>query len=311
MPLKPANKTDQSRESGTLYVVATPIGNLADITLRALETLRSVHIIAAEDTRHTRKLLSYYDIHKPLVSYHSHSQDRRGSELLRKIEEGQDIALVTDAGTPGISDPGALLIHQALEAELPVTVIPGPTALITALVASGLPTHPFAFLGFPPSRGKTRRRFFALYAFLPMTLILYESPQRLQPTLRDILASWGNRRIAVARELTKLYEETFRGTVTEAQSHFALEARGELTLVVAAADELPSMEDATDEEWDAASGESQAAETAISWQEELRSLLHDMQMTVKEAADQISRRHRLPRRMVYQEALRLKNSCFP
>ena len=153
MPSKHVTESEAPAESGTLFIVATPIGNLADITLRALDVLRSAHLIAAEDTRRTRKLLTYYDIHKPLISYHSHNLRERGPELLQKLTAGTSVALVTDAGTPGISDPGALLVQQALERGLPVAVIPGPTALISALVASGLPTHPFAIPGFPSSQG--------------------------------------------------------------------------------------------------------------------------------------------------------------
>jgi len=279
--------TEDSGEKGpgTLFVVATPIGNLADITLRALDVLRSVDRIAAEDTRRTRKLLSFYDIHKPLVSYHGHNIQKRGPELIARMLEGEDIALVTDAGTPGISDPGALLISQALEKDLAVSVIPGPAALITALVGSGLPTHPFAFLGFAPGRGAGRRRFFTRYSSLPMTVILYESPQRLHATLQDILRIWGDRRIAVARELTKKFEEVFRGKVSEAADHFAEGVRGELTLVVEGAEE----ETGEVEEKD--------------WREDLQSLLDVPGTSVKEAVRRIMERHGLPRRMVYREAV--------
>lgn len=289
MPSKPVNRAAAPESPARLYVVATPIGNLADITIRALDTLRTVHFIAAEDTRHTRKLLSYYDIHRPLTSYHSHNAQQRGPELLKRVQAGESVALVTDAGTPGISDPGYLLIEQAIAMGILVEVVPGPTALITALVASGLPTHPFAFLGFAPARGSGRRRFFESYAGLPMTLVLYESPQRLQKTLEDILTHWGDRRMAVARELTKQYEEIFRGVVSEACGHFPREVKGELTLVVAGREEQP--------------GEQQDKED---WKEELRELILESQMSVREVADRISDRHRLPRRMVYQEALRIK-----
>jgi len=274
---------------GTLFVVATPIGNLADITLRALDVLRCVHLIAAEDTRHTRKLLSFYDIHKPLISYHSHNIRERGQELLGKITAGASVALVTDAGTPGISDPGALLVQQAVERCLPVTVIPGPTALIAALVASGLPTHPFAFLGFPPARGTGRKHFFSSHASLSMTLILYESPQRLGRTLEDMLQSWGDRRIAIAREVTKKFEEFFRGSITEATNHYAEGARGELTLVV-----------------EGFRGEQAAEVEQENWQEKLASLLENPRQTVKQATEEIVRRHRLSRRLVYQKALEMR-----
>ena len=192
----PSNLDDEKgAKEGTLYVVSTPIGNLADISLRALDTLRTVNLIAAEDTRHTRKLLSYYDIHKPLISYHEHNARQRGGELIEKIASGQSVALVTDAGTPSVSDPGRLLIEAALERGIEPVAIPGATALISALVVSGLSTQPFVFLGFPPARGAERRRFFEKNARLEMTLVLYESPRRLTKTLRDMLGGWGERRI--------------------------------------------------------------------------------------------------------------------
>ena len=278
-------------QPGTLFVVATPIGNLADITLRALDVLRSVDLIAAEDTRHTRKLLSFYDIHKPLLSYHSRNIRKRGPELIEKISAGASIALVTDAGTPGVSDPGALLVQQALDRTLPVVVIPGPTALISALVASGLSTHPFAFLGFPPARGSGRRRFFSVHASLSMTIILYESPQRLLKTLEDIIRFWGDRRIVVARELTKKFEEFLRGTVSEAAKHYAGGTRGELTLVVEGFREGEPTE-----------------RVQQNWQDELVSLLQDPQLAVKQATDTILRRHQLPRRLVYQKAVEIRSS---
>jgi 16S rRNA (cytidine1402-2'-O)-methyltransferase len=278
-------------EPGTLYLVATPIGNLADITLRALDLLRTVDVIAAEDTRHTRKLLSHYQIHKPLVSYHSHNARQRGPELLHKLREGTRVALVTDAGTPGISDPGALLVSQVLEAGLSVIVLPGPAAFLMAVVASGLSTQPFVFLGFPPARAAGRKRFFADYGALAMTLVLYEAPQRLLRTLEEMLGVWGNRRIVVARELTKIHEEFFRGTIARAIEHFRPGVRGELTLVVAGAEEPPARQD---EERD--------------WRLELEDLLRQPGITVRMAADGIAKRFRLSKRLVYQEALRIKKS---
>jgi 16S rRNA (cytidine1402-2'-O)-methyltransferase len=289
MPLKPAPEGSAAKQRGTLYLVATPIGNLADITLRALETLRSVSVIAAEDTRHSRKLLSYYDIHKPLVSYYAQNEEARGQELLSRIRNGEDVALITDAGTPGISDPGSLLVRNALLADLPVVVIPGATALIAALIGSGLSTHPFTFLGFPPARGSGRSRFFTDYAKLTMTLILYESPQRLQRTLGEILEHWGDRRIAVARELTKLYEETIRGTVQEVMKHFNEDVRGELTLVIEGA------------------SEESAEKPELEWRDALKKLLEKEETGVKEAADLIARQYGLSRRLVYREALSVKN----
>lgn len=276
--------------SGILYVVGTPIGNLADISLRALDTLRSVDLIAAEDTRHTRKLLARYDIHNPLISYHSQNMKFRGPELLKKIQSGQKLALVTDAGTPGISDPGSLLVRQVLDGGLDVVSIPGPAALITALVVSGLPTQPFAFLGFPPNRGAGRTRFFQSYATLPMTVVLYESPQRLQRTLGDLLKFWDNRRIAVARELTKKFEEVFRGTIVEAQAYFSQGAKGEFSLVVAAAE-----------------ADTEGSEKEESWIEELEHLIRDEGLSVKESVNVVSQKHGVARRSVYQAALSIKS----
>jgi 16S rRNA (cytidine1402-2'-O)-methyltransferase len=291
MPSKHVTELDARAESGTLYIVATPIGNLADITLRALDVLRSTQLIAAEDTRRTRKLLTYYDIHKPLISYHSHNLRERGPELLQKITTGISVALVTDAGTPGISDPGALLVQQALERGLPVAVIPGPTALISGLVASGLPTHPFVFLGFPPAKGSSRKQFFSSHASLPMTRILYESPQRLPKTLEDMFHFWGDRRIAIARELTKQFEEFFRGTVAEAIEHFADGTRGELTLVVEGFRE-----------------EQANMTTQQDWQEKLFAILTNQYVSVKQATEEIALHHRLPRRLVYQKALEIRRN---
>jgi len=290
MHSKRSNNAGERAGPGTLYVVATPIGNLSDISLRALETLRSVHLIAAEDTRHTRKLLSRHDIHKPLVSYHGHNLERSGRELMERIEAGESVALVTDAGTPGVSDPGALLIAGAVDRGLPLVVIPGATALIAALVASGLPTHPFAFLGFAPARGHGRTKFFASHAVLTMTLILYESPKRLARTLEDILTFWGDRRIAVARELTKRHEEVFRGLVSRCREHFPGEVKGELTLVVEGA----------------AEGIIAAEREERDWRGELRLLLDTPGVTVKDAVERIAAARRVPRRTVYREALRGK-----
>lgn len=286
---RPSSNPAEIGCSGTLHVVATPIGNLGDITLRALETLGTVDVIAAEDTRHTRKLLTHYAIHKPLLSYHSQNAGERAPQLLGRLKAGQSLALVTDAGTPGISDPGGSLVNEALAQGIPVTVIPGPSAVISGLVVSGLPTHPFAFLGFPPARGNGRKRFFESSGSLPMTLVLYESPKRLLRTLQDILSLWGDRRVAVARELTKHYEEVFRGSVSKALEHFAGETRGEVTLVVAGCE-------ASHEE----------VNKALNWSQELRSLLEDMRLSVREAADAIAGQYGLSRRLVYQEALRIR-----
>ncbi len=307
MPSNP----DDSKEAkeGKLYIVATPIGNLADITLRALETLRAADIIAAEDTRRTRKLLSYFEIHKPTVSYREHNERTRGSDLLDKIASGKIVALVTDAGTPCISDPGHLLVEAALERGIEPVAVPGPTALISALVVSGLPAQPFVFLGFPPSKGAERRRFFEKNAKLEMTLILYESPKRLVKTLKDIAENWGDRKLAVARELTKMHEEVFRGRISEAMSHFAGEVRGELALVVegAATGAVAQPESEQAAESSELSNAECFRQQSLPWKEELKVLLAGG-LSSKEAVQAVVRRFSLPRRVVYQAVLEMKKS---
>lgn len=225
-----------------LYLVATPIGNLEDITLRALRILREVSLIAAEDTRHTGKLLSHYDIHTPLVSYHDYSTPQRLSQLLAQLATGADVALVSDAGTPGLSDPGFRLVQAAVAEGIPVSSVPGATAAVSALVASGLPTDSFLFLGFLPRQHSARQTALARVAHLPYTLVLYESPHRLLEMLADVHAILGDRAVVVARELTKLYEEFWRGRVSAAQLYFGDQerVRGELTVLIAGAAEAPA-----------------------------------------------------------------------
>jgi len=219
---------------GTLYVVATPIGNLADITLRALSILKEVDLIAAEDTRVTHNLLQHYGIDTPSTPYHQHSLGRKAQMLLDMLRSGKDIALVSDAGTPGISDPGHEIIALAIADGIPIVTIPGPNAIITALVASGLSTKRFAFDGFPPRRTGERRSFFDSLKDEHRTMVFYESPHRLLPTLKGMLASWGDRQIAVVREATKMFEEVHRGTVSSAIERFAaVKAKGEITIVAA------------------------------------------------------------------------------
>ncbi len=220
----------------TLYLVATPIGNLEDITLRALRVLREVPCIAAEDTRQTARLLRHYQIETgKLISYHEHNKRRRQALLLERLAQG-DVALVSDAGTPLVNDPGYELVQAAWAAGHRVVPIPGPSAPLAALIASGLPTDTFLYLGYLPRRAPERRRRLSEVAALPCTLIALETPHRLLAALEDIQAVLGDRRLAVARELTKMHEEIFRGTVSEARARFAAEApRGEITLVLAGA----------------------------------------------------------------------------
>jgi len=220
---------------GTLYVVGTPIGNLEDITLRALRILRQVRLIAAEDTRTTARLLAHYHIETPLTSYWEHNKLSKLQTILSMLEEG-DVALVSEAGMPGLSDPGYELIRAAIEAGHQVSPAPGPTASITALVVSGLPTDHFLYLGFLPRRAGARRRLLARVASVQCTLLAFEAPHRLLDTLEDIERVLGDREIVIARELTKLHEEIWRGRVGQARDHFAAgPLRGEFTLVIAGA----------------------------------------------------------------------------
>ncbi len=222
---------------GTLYLVGTPIGNLEDITLRALRILREVSLIAAEDTRHTRTLLARYDIHTPTTSYFEHNKLAKLDAILAALETG-DVALVSDAGMPGISDPGYELVRAALERGFPVVPVPGPSAIVAALAASGLPTDAFVYVGFLPRKAGERRRALEALRGERRTLVLYEAPHRLLDTLADILDTLGDRPVAIARELTKVHEEMWRGTVSGARAHFAEHApRGEFTLVIGGAAE--------------------------------------------------------------------------
>lgn len=216
---------------GALYIIATPIGNLEDITLRALRVLKEVDLIACEDTRHTRKLLAHYQISKPTVSYHEHNERERAVELIEKIEAGLNIALVSDAGTPLISDPGFHVVGEAIDRQIPVIPIPGPSALVTALSAAGLPTGEFAFAGFLPSRRAARTARLKELADVRSTLIFYEAPHRINATIEDARAALGDRACVVARELTKLHEEFVRGRLSEITIPEG-SARGEIVLLI-------------------------------------------------------------------------------
>ncbi|RLA75864.1 MAG: 16S rRNA (cytidine(1402)-2'-O)-methyltransferase [Deltaproteobacteria bacterium] len=223
----------QRDDKGVLYVVATPIGNLEDITLRAIKTLREVDLIAAEDTRRTRTLLSRYRIKAPTVSFFEGNEGRRTAELLNELRGGKRIALLCDAGTPTISDPGYRLVRGAREAGIPVVPIPGPTALIAALSASGLPTDSFSFFGFLPPKGAKRRRRLEEVARSRGTVILYESPRRLIKTLEDLLEYCGDRQVVIARELTKVHEEFVRGSIRKLIEELrGRTIRGEITIVM-------------------------------------------------------------------------------
>ncbi|HYF90634.1 MAG TPA: 16S rRNA (cytidine(1402)-2'-O)-methyltransferase [Symbiobacteriaceae bacterium] len=280
---------------GTLYIVGTPIGNLEDITQRALRILREVAVIAAEDTRQTRKLLNHFEISTPTVSYHEHNQRTAGPALIERLLAGEDVALVTDAGMPAISDPGEDIVRLAIAAGVPVVPIPGPTAFTTALVVSGLSTETFVFEGFLPSKGKERRTALARLKEETRTWILYEAPHRVTETLADLAEALGDRPMAAARELTKLHEEVARGTPAELLAHFEAQApRGEFVLVISGA---PPREAAPAEE---ATPAALAAAVAA---------LEGGGMDRKAAMKEVATRFGLTKRDVYQALLELKEDA--
>src|SRR6266446_5338939 len=220
--------------TGTLYLVSTPIGNLEDITHRAVRLLAEADVIACEDTRHTQKLLNHYGISTPTVSYHEHNERERAEQLLDQLKDGRDVAVVSDAGTPAISDPGFRLARMAIENEIKVVPVPGASALITALVASGLPTNEFFFGGFLPSRSGARRARLSELRSIPATLIFYEGPHRIAAALKDAREILGEREAVVARELTKMHEEIAHGRLSELAERFSApeNARGEMVLII-------------------------------------------------------------------------------
>ena len=282
--------------AGTLYVVSTPIGNLEDITLRALRILKEADVIAAEDTRVTRKLTSHFDIHTPLISYHQHSGERKTGEILDMLGEGKNIALVSDAGTPGISDPGHELIEACIAEGIAIVPIPGPTAIIAALVTSGLPTARFSFDGFPPRKESERAAFFEGLRNDPHTICLYESPGRLVKTLKSICNILGDRRIAVVREITKVFEEVFRGPVSAAVERFdSYRVRGEIVIVIEGASPAESDE---------------GTEREITLEERLVQLISEG-FTERDAVRQVTAEFKLPKREVYSAALKLKENSEP
>ncbi len=227
-------ETGSNGGCGTLYLVATPIGNLEDISQRALRILQEVDLVAAEDTRHSRKLFNHYGIGTPLTSYFQHNEAAKGQRIIEALRQGKSVALISDAGTPAISDPGCLLVQSCHEAGIPVSAIPGPSALIAALSMAGLSTERFAFEGFLPARTHARRQLLRSLQNEMRTLVFYEAPHRLAAALQDVRAELGEERsVAVVRELTKVHEELFRGTAAEACAHFAGKVRGEIVLLIA------------------------------------------------------------------------------
>ncbi len=223
----------KNKTEGILYICGTPIGNLEDITFRALRILKKVKLIAAEDTRHTKKLLNYYQINTKVTSYYEYNKFKKASYLVERLKDGQEIALVSDAGMPGISDPGYVLINLALKNNIKIIPVPGVSALITALVVSGLPTDKFVFEGFLPRKTKERKKYFKSIENEERTIIFYETPHRLKKALKDMLDTWGDRKIIIARELTKKYEEIIRGKLSQVLNEInTKEIKGEITLVV-------------------------------------------------------------------------------
>jgi 16S rRNA (cytidine1402-2'-O)-methyltransferase len=273
--------------AGCLYLVGTPIGNLEDITLRALRMLKEVDQIACEDTRHTQKLLEHYDIHKPLVSYHEHNELTRAPELVLRLEQGAKIALVSDAGMPLVSDPGHRLVTLCLRHHIPVVPIPGPSALLASLSASGLPTEEFLFVGFLPARSGERRRALERLRIEDRTLILYEAPHRIAESVADAREILGDRPACVAREVTKLHEEFLRGKLSEITSSLEQRpARGEITLLIGPADD--------------AEARSQAG-SAQSLAARVEELMHQAKLDRKEALKLAGRERGLTKRAAYDE----------
>lgn len=276
-------------QAGTLYIVGTPIGNLEDMTFRAINTLQNVDLIAAEDTRHTGKLLQHFQIETPSISYYQHNQQKRIPELLEKLRQGKAIALVTDAGMPGISDPGYEIVKACAEANIPILPIPGVSACITALSVSGLDSNRFLFEGFLPAKGKPRQQRLEALAKLSETMVLYESPYRLRLTLQDLANYLGeDRKIVLGRELTKMHEEFWRGIICDAIIEYKTrEPKGEFTLVIEGVElEKPVL-----------------SEDAI--KAELEKLLQGG-MSRSQASRQLAQQTNLPRRQIYQIALSIK-----
>jgi len=270
---------------GTLYIVATPLGNLEDITLRAIRVLKEASVIACEDTRRTVKLLNRYEIRTSMFIFHDYNKLRAGTVLLRRLSEGESVALVSDAGTPAISDPGYELVREAIHAGIPVEVVPGPSALISALVVSGLPTDHFAFEGFLPSRKEKRRKALQALGGETRTMIFYESPQRVGAFLAEAAEILGDRRACMVRELTKVHEEILRGTLAELAAEIARRGGtvlGEVTLVVGGAQKTVEM----------------------SVEDIVRAAIEDASGSSRDLAREISERTGLSRKEVYTEILR-------
>ncbi|RYM04903.1 16S rRNA (cytidine(1402)-2'-O)-methyltransferase [Sporolactobacillus sp. THM7-7] len=278
----------ETSSTGTLYLVPTPIGNLDDITFRALDVLKRADLLAAEDTRQTMKLCSRFDIHVPLVSYHEHNKKTSGEKLMHELTAGKKIALVTDAGTPAISDPGADLVSACIERQVPVVPLPGANAAVTGLVASGLPTDHFLFYGFLPRTGKERDQALHDLSVLPYTLIFYESPFRVLETLKDIEKVFGSRRVSLSRELTKRYETFVRGSIGDVIALLDRrdKLKGEICLIV----EGGGKAERTENLWWA----------ALDIPAHVDRYVNDQHLTVKEAMKRTAADRALPKREVYR-----------
>jgi 16S rRNA (cytidine1402-2'-O)-methyltransferase len=273
--------------TGTLYIVATPIGNLEDITLRAIRVLKEADLIAAEDTRHTKHLLDRYQIETQLTSYHDHNKEEKAPVLVARLLEGKNIALVSDAGTPGISDPGYFLINLAVDQKIPVVPIPGATAAIAALSISGLPTDSFVFEGFLPAKHQARTRRLDELAQEKRTMIFYEAPHKIIRTVEDMLAVLGDRRGVITRELTKIHEETIRGTLSEILSHLKEGTiKGEFTILLHGASPEPLKQD-------------------IDTAEYLKNLMLHRGLSKKEAIATAAEELGLPKKEVYSASLKI------
>lgn len=281
-------------DTGTLYLVATPIGNLEDITLRALRILKEVDLIAAEDTRQTLKLLNHFEIKNSLVSYYEHNKIEKGNYLIQKLLEGKNIAIVSDAGSPGISDPGEDLVKLAVEQGITVTMIPGPVAAITGLVISGLPSGRFAFEGFLPMNRRVRAERLRSIREETRTLVFYEAPHKLTRTLKDLREAFGNRRIVLARELTKRFEEVVRCTLDEAVAKYDAEPpKGEFVLILEGADEK-QLEETRAESWNAISLEEHLKkyiESGLPRKEALKKVADDRGLSKRDVYNSLLERH--------------------
>ena len=280
---------------GTLYIVSTPIGNLEDITLRALRILKSADMIAAESTRHSRGLCQYYGIKTRLTAYNQHNQKTRGPELIKKLKSGLDIALVTNAGTPCVSDPGVLLISQALDKGIKVSPIPGPSAVTAALSASGMRGDKFLFLGFMPNRSTKRRKELKDLISEPRTMVFFETPHRVQAMLKDIEETLGDRQIVIIRELTKVHEEVIRSSTSSILHQLKQDKiKGEFTLMVAGKgkdEDIHAMDEKT--------------------KKKIVKLLKENKMSIKDIAARLSGDEGLPYRNIYKECISIKRAMRP